>query len=149
MPVPADSTPPRTPSLFGLRHWLGACFGKSDGASDTLVTADTADPTPVDRRAQMLGLLRRPEGASVAEIVAVTGWQPHSARAALSGLRKRRVKVERLIGEGRASRYRIMAGAQGNAGEGDPLRQSAPLSQSEACLIMATSTPDVTSGEEG
>ena len=149
MPVPADSTPPRTPSLFDLRHWLGACFGRSAGSSDALAVVDEAEPAQVDRREQMLGLLRRPVGASVAEIVAATGWQPHSARAALSGLRKRGMRVERLIGEGRASRYRIMAGAQGNAGEGDPLRRRPPVSQREACLIMATSTPDVTSGEAG
>ena len=34
----------------------------------------------------LLGLLRRPEGATVAEMQGATGWQPHSVRGALSGL---------------------------------------------------------------
>jgi DNA-binding IclR family transcriptional regulator len=38
---------------------------------------------------QVLGLLRRKEGAILAEIVAATGWLPHTTRAALTGLRKK------------------------------------------------------------
>jgi DNA-binding IclR family transcriptional regulator len=36
-----------------------------------------------------LGLLRREGGATLAELTAATDWQPHSARAALTGLRKK------------------------------------------------------------
>jgi hypothetical protein len=52
-------------------------------------------------------ILTRARGASLAEIVTETGWQPHSARAFLSGLRKRGtvlVKEERRKGE---TSYRI------------------------------------------
>jgi hypothetical protein len=34
----------------------------------------------------MLGLLRRAEGATIADMQAATGWQPHSVRGALSGV---------------------------------------------------------------
>lgn len=34
-------------------------------------------------------LLDRPRGATVAEIITATDWQPHSVRAYLSGLRKK------------------------------------------------------------
>lgn len=34
-------------------------------------------------------LMRRAEGASLAEITAATGWLPHSARAVLTGSRKK------------------------------------------------------------
>ena len=39
--------------------------------------------------AQVLALLRRSEGATLAELVEGTGWLPHTTRAALTGLRKK------------------------------------------------------------
>ncbi|MGE0760428.1 MAG: DUF3489 domain-containing protein [Pirellulaceae bacterium] len=43
----------------------------------------------------ILSLLQRSEGARLAELEKATGWQPHSVRAALTGLRKRGIKVTR------------------------------------------------------
>ncbi len=40
-------------------------------------------------------LLRRPSGASLEALCKATGWQPHSVRAALSGLRKNGAMIER------------------------------------------------------
>lgn len=37
----------------------------------------------------VIALLRRAEGATLGEITGATGWQPHSARAVLTGLRKK------------------------------------------------------------
>jgi len=37
------------------------------------------------KKAQIIELLRRPEGATLADIQSVTGWQPHSVRGFLSG----------------------------------------------------------------
>jgi hypothetical protein len=54
-------------------------------------------------------LLARARGATIAEIQTATGWQPHSARAFLSGLRKAGqtlVKEERKSGE---TSYRLVA----------------------------------------
>jgi hypothetical protein len=34
-------------------------------------------------------MLQRPEGASLDDLVALTGWLPHTTRAALTGLRKK------------------------------------------------------------
>jgi hypothetical protein len=39
--------------------------------------------------AQVVELLQRDRGASIAELIVVTGWLPHTTRAALTGLRKR------------------------------------------------------------
>ena len=43
----------------------------------------------------VLGLLRRPDGAMLNELVAATGWLPHTTRAALTGLRKKGHIVEK------------------------------------------------------
>ena len=48
------------------------------------------------------------DGATLAELVANTGWLPHTARAALTGLRKRgyTVRIDRAD-KARGSVYRI------------------------------------------
>ncbi|MFS0736662.1 DUF3489 domain-containing protein [Sphingomonas sp. 1P06PA] len=62
--------------------------------------------TPPTKSAQVVELLSRDGGASVADIVAVTGWLPHTTRAALTGLRKKGHAIVR-DGERGALRYRI------------------------------------------
>ena len=42
----------------------------------------------------VLAMLRRANGASVAEIIEATNWQPHSARGFFSGALKRRLKID-------------------------------------------------------
>jgi DNA-binding IclR family transcriptional regulator len=56
-------------------------------------------------------MLARPKGASLAAICKATGWQPHSARALLSGLRKAGYTIDRQAGEtaGAGPIYRITA----------------------------------------
>ena len=43
---------------------------------------------PPTKLSQVLAALRSPEGSNLAALGQLTGWQPHSIRAALSGLRK-------------------------------------------------------------
>jgi hypothetical protein len=44
---------------------------------------------PASKIDQVLALLGREQGATLAEIAGLTGWLPHTARAALTGLRKK------------------------------------------------------------
>jgi hypothetical protein len=63
---------------------------------------------PETNRTRMIDLLLRVKGATIAEIVDATGWLPHSARAALTGLRKRGFTLVRETGtNGASSSYRI------------------------------------------
>jgi hypothetical protein len=50
--------------------------------------SNAAHPT-LSKSATVIKLLSRTKGASIAEVTAVTSWQPHSVRAFLSGLRKK------------------------------------------------------------
>lgn len=65
-----------------------------------------------NRGEQIVALLRRPAGASMAEVMKATGWQAHSVRGFLSGTlrKKRNIDVGSAVIEG-TRRYRI-------AGEG-------------------------------
>ncbi|MFN3671346.1 MAG: DUF3489 domain-containing protein [Bosea sp. (in: a-proteobacteria)] len=58
----------------------------------------------------VLGLLEAPEGASLTRLIEVTGWLPHTTRAALTGLRKRGFTVSRERADdtdGTESVYRV------------------------------------------
>jgi hypothetical protein len=46
-------------------------------------------PARATKSALVLDLLKREGGATLAELVAATGWLPHTTRAALTGLRKK------------------------------------------------------------
>ena len=55
-------------------------------------------------------MLQKPEGATLVELASATRWLPHTARAALTGLRKRGFDVERERTESvGTSTYRIIA----------------------------------------
>lgn len=52
------------------------------------ISSDAPAPAPT-KRDIILGLLARPDGASLDEMVSATGWLPHTTRAMLTGLKKK------------------------------------------------------------
>lgn len=63
--------------------------------TDKLTVADAPTAERITKASVVLGLLQRDEGATLAELIAATGWLPHTTRAALTGLRKKDHKIER------------------------------------------------------
>ena len=63
------------------------------------------------KKARVLGLLRRPSGATIASLMQSTGWQQHSVRGFLAGVVRRKLglKLESEKSQG-ARVYRIVAG---------------------------------------
>jgi hypothetical protein len=53
-------------------------------------------------------LLSRPRGASVGDITAATGWQAHSIRSFLTGLRKKGLALEREQRRDGSTSYRLL-----------------------------------------
>jgi Protein of unknown function (DUF3489) len=49
----------------------------------------SSSPRGGTKLAQVVELLQQDRGASIAELIVMTGWLPHTTRAALTGLRKR------------------------------------------------------------
>ncbi len=62
----------------------------------TKQTTDTKSPakrtTKIDK---VIALLKRPQGATLDEMVKATGWLPHTTRAALTGLKKKGHAIQR------------------------------------------------------
>ena len=66
--------------------------------------------TPTSKKDQLIALLRGKGGADVQALSDALGWQPHTVRAALTGLRKAGVALEKMaVREGERTRYRINA----------------------------------------
>ena len=53
-------------------------------------------PRAETKQATVIALLGRPEGATIAQIVAITGWAQHTVRGFLAGLKKKGHAVETL-----------------------------------------------------
>jgi hypothetical protein len=77
--------------------------GKAAGARES----SPADFRTGSKQAKIVDLMKRAKGATLDELVKATDWLPHTTRAALTGLRKRGLSVERVKDEGRGSVYRI------------------------------------------
>ena len=66
------------------------------------------EPRP-SKQAEVIALLRRPEGTTVAEVIAATGWQPHTVRGLFSGTLKKKLGLALTSGrDDRGRVYRIL-----------------------------------------
>jgi hypothetical protein len=99
----------------------GAGRTDSPAAAESLSTGtvqgpSASHPAPLPGRtregtkqAALIAMLQRPEGATIAEVVAATDWQPHTVRGALAGALKKRLGLTIVSGkvEGRGRVYRL------------------------------------------
>ena len=81
---------------------------RAPGRTGTAAPIPSADaPSKLET---ILALLSRPDGASLAELVAATGWQAHSVRGALAGgLKRKGFTIQSAKVDG-MRRYRIGVG---------------------------------------
>src|SRR5438270_7470649 len=68
-------------------------------------------PAGRSKKAAILALLQQPDGAAIGDLTAATGWQVHSVRAALTGLRKEGKELVRAKDAAGMTHYRIAAEA--------------------------------------
>lgn len=82
-----------------------------DPTPDTTSEAGQSTRTPRagTKQAALIAMLRAPEGATIEDITAATGWQAHTVRGAIAGALKKKlgldVTSEKVEGRGRV--YRI------------------------------------------
>ena len=89
--------------------------GRLNESSRDYAGGRAAAPRAGTKRALLIEMLSRAEGAAIGEMVEVMGWLPHTIRAALTGLRRRGFGIEHCRTGGKTT-YRIVdAGTAGHA----------------------------------
>ncbi|MBB5220348.1 hypothetical protein HNP73_000269 [Amaricoccus macauensis] len=85
-----------------------------DAPTETKAAPKARTPREGTKQAQLIAMLRAPEGATIAEIVAATDWLPHTVRGAFAGALKKKlgleVTSEKVEGRGRVYRLDAEAG---------------------------------------
>jgi hypothetical protein len=88
-------------------------------AKEAGAAADPSAKAPAPREgskiSKIVALLERDSGATLEELIAATGWLPHTSRAALTGLRKRGYAIERQTSAAGRRGYVIVAVSQPQA----------------------------------
>jgi hypothetical protein len=70
----------------------------------------SATPSARSKNAMVFAMPEAPKGATLSDLIAATGWLPHTARAVLSGLKKKGHQISREKEDG-VSRYRVVQAA--------------------------------------
>ena len=95
---------------------VGATDAPTEGPAPETPSQPDAAPkarTPREgtKQAKLIAMLRAPDGATIEEITAATGWQSHTVRGAMAGALKKKlgleVTSEKVEGRGRV--YRLPA----------------------------------------
>ena len=86
-----------------------ATTGRLGGSGETAAIAMESMPKAGSKLDALINTLRQRDGATIAELMAATGWQAHSVRGAISGnlKKKRGLAVISEMVEGRGRTYRI------------------------------------------
>jgi hypothetical protein len=114
MPTTMDTPEPEAPQLAtgadtcALPDTTDHDAGTTDIAAVAPTPARSRAPRPPrqdTKQARLIAMLRAPEGATIAEIVTATGWQPHTVRGAMAGALKKKLGLEitseKIEGRGR------------------------------------------------
>jgi hypothetical protein len=95
-------------STVGKSPKATANTGRANAGLDAQVAAPERTPKPPRKQQLLAALVVRDEGATLDQMIAATGWLPHTTRAALTGLKKKGyVITSDKVGEVRT--YRAVA----------------------------------------
>jgi hypothetical protein len=86
-----DQFKPMQEPIAALRAALAGAAGRAGGAGRA--PGAPRQPRAGTKQEAVLALLRRDEGATIAQIIDATGWQSHTVRGFLAGLKRKGITV--------------------------------------------------------
>src|SRR5690606_30800192 len=92
--VEAEDAPDRADAAPEGATEVPAADATADTTPDSAPAATAGKPLEGTKQARLIAMLRTPEGATIAEIVAATGWLPHTARGVIAGALKKKLGLE-------------------------------------------------------
>lgn len=81
----SNKVPPKTHSTPPARSAKSAAVSRSRKAA-----AETAPPTG-SKQSRLIALLKAPAGATIEQMMALTGWRAHTLRGTISGVLRKRL----------------------------------------------------------
>jgi hypothetical protein len=109
-----------TGGLVGRASWVevDAAVAKRQVASAATIEPNAGaatGPRAGSKLAILIGVLRRPAGATIPDLMEATGWQAHSIRGAISGALKKKlgIEVSSEATEDRGRVYRMASASDG------------------------------------
>lgn len=101
-----DNRPVRESQKLPAAPKKNKASNQNSAAQDRPANDGAASKRPGGKLATILELIQRAKGAPLIDLEKATGWQSHSVRAALTGLRKRDIVIQREKQNG-VTRYRV------------------------------------------
>ncbi len=96
--------------MVNIKPKASTAAGKGGGAGQT-------------KKAQLIRMLGAKTGADVATLSERLGWQAHTTRAAMTGLRKAGYAIHREVrGDGKPARYKIIAAVKDLSAQAEATR---------------------------
>jgi hypothetical protein len=80
---------------------------KTSKAQESQHQPNRSLPRTGSKQALVVTMLSKKNGVTIDELIAATGWLPHTTRAALTALRKRGFEIDRSRGEDTITRYYV------------------------------------------
>lgn len=97
---------------------------KSNSTSKTKASQKPKSAGAQSKQDQVLTMLRRKDGATIAAVMQATGWQTHSVRGFFAGVVRKKLRLNLVSEESNGKRvYRITAGKHRNVARENGLKR--------------------------